>query len=225
MIKELNSFVKSIENDIINNDHPIYRQSYYVNDKYIFFEYHKEQKSFVTFSNVDLNSIFQLFNNANKADIFSKTQDAINFYYDVIIKSDMYIDVKDFHIPNINSNLFEFRVPLKDRHVKANRNDFYKANIYEIPIIKLQPKIYVDSNNMDFSIEIKFPLARKQFFSIDIKKDSDMTIINETIIEEIRKRIFVIINLKEKRIKKNEFKALSFDDVCQYVTLFDMIDC
>lgn len=165
----------------------------------------------------------------DKDQLIEKAQELISFYEDCLEKAQLlaipenYSKV-DVSLMSMETSLGQLskRIPLVSKHVKANKSNFYGMSDYKIPKLIVIPVI--DVKKFDFHLICTLPITLSNTVGIDVTKDTNIEDSKTKILDEIRQRLFFKINAQEKRIKKSEFDNLTFEQICDYIKLFEMID-
>lgn len=165
----------------------------------------------------------------DKDNLIEKTQAIISFYENSLDQSQLLsipndytkVDVRMLSMETSLGQLSK-RIPLVSKHVKANKENFYNMGDYKIPRLIIIPAI--DVKNYELQMLCTLPITLGNSVGLTISKHTDIEVEKTKIIEKIRQRLFLKINSKETRIKKSEFDNLTFEQICDYIKLFEMMD-
>jgi hypothetical protein len=131
-------------------------------------------------------------------------------------------DIENFWADSFN---YEMMVPLKHRHVIANKETFYTIrkgyNVY--PSVQVVMRFIVKGDHFEPFLDIYLPLACKERFLVSIGKDYSIPAVEEIMKKAIRQRVLCLLTTKKiKMFSRQDIRAAEFEDIGRYMTLIAM---
>lgn len=131
-------------------------------------------------------------------------------------------DIENFWADSFN---YEMMVPLKHRHVIANKETFYtiRKGYNTYPSVQVVMRFIVKGDHFEPILDIYLPLACKERFLVSIKKDYSIAAVEEIMKKAIRQRVLCLLTTKKiKMFSRQDIRAAEFEDIGRYMTLIAM---
>lgn len=131
-------------------------------------------------------------------------------------------DIENFWADSFN---YEMMVPLKHRHVIANKETFYtiRKGYNTYPSVQVVMRFVVKDDHFEPFLDIYLPLACKERFLVSIKHDYNINAIDEIMKKAIRQRVLCLLTTKNiKMFSRQDIRAAEFEDIGRYMTLIAM---